>query len=156
MSDRRQGGARAQGILVLLGVLAVGVAVGLVVDRYWLMTPGPEPTAPDRSEARGPRADRLPRSLEALDLTDQQRSAIRDIFRARQPVTDSVMQAVLPRLRSIRDSVREEIMKVLTEPQQQLLRERYGQDWNRGPPWGRRHRERDSARAVPDRGQPPR
>jgi Spy/CpxP family protein refolding chaperone len=91
-------------------------------------------------ESRGP----VPRPFARLDLTEEQRDRIVAIFEAGRPLTDSIMQEVMPRLREINDSIRQEIRDILTPEQlEQLERELerrglppedFGRRWRPGGP----------------------
>jgi hypothetical protein len=71
-------------------------------------------------------------------------SRIVEIFESGRPLTDSIMQEVMPRLTTINDSIREEIRRILTPEQvEQLEREfekrglppeDFGRHWRPGPP----------------------
>jgi Spy/CpxP family protein refolding chaperone len=91
-------------------------------------------------ENRGP----MPWPFARLDLTEKQRSRIVAIFESGRPLTDSIMQEVMPRLREINDSIRAEIRDILTPEQVEQLereferrglpREDFGRRWRPGPP----------------------
>jgi Spy/CpxP family protein refolding chaperone len=87
-------------------------------------------------ENRGP----VPYPFAQLDLTEEQRARIVAIFESGRPLTDSIMQEVMPRLRSINDSIREEIRDVLTPEQLEQLEREYERRGGRREDFGRRWR----------------
>ncbi len=126
-----------QGLLLLVVVFGAGVLTGGAVERIRVSRTRPMP-AP--MEDRGP----VPWPFARLDLTEEQESRIVEIFESGRPLTDSIMQEVMPRLTAINDSIREEIRRVLTPEQlEQLEREferrglppeDFGRRWRPRPP----------------------
>jgi Spy/CpxP family protein refolding chaperone len=82
----------------------------------------------------------LPRPFAGLDLTEEQRDRIVAIFESGRPLTDSIMQRVMPRLREINDSIREEIRDILTPEQLEQLEQEYERRGGRREDFGRRWR----------------
>ena len=87
---------------------------------------------------------RLPPLFEELNLSPAQRAEIVEIIERSRPRTDELLESMLPRLRAVTDSVRDEIHAVLTPEQAARLdslmadvgnrfrRMRRG-PWERGP-----------------------
>ena len=127
------GRVRAQGLALLLVTFAVGVLGGMALERVRMARRAAPPPV-DRVRM-GP--GMMPPMFERLDLTDEQRERIAAILQQSRPLTDSVLQSSLPRLRAIRDSVRSQIRAVLTPEQQErfdAMERRWG---DRGPgEWG--------------------
>ncbi len=126
---------RLQAIAVLAATFIVGIVLGVTGERVRASRTEPVPPwtreRPTRTErVRDP--ERLPPPLEQLDLSDEQRERIRDVFRETQPRTDEVMTRMLPELRALRDSVRIAIEGVLTPEQMERLTGEFGEFWSRG------------------------
>jgi Spy/CpxP family protein refolding chaperone len=111
------GRVRLQGIALLALAFAAGALGGMALERVRASRARPEP--PGWMPMRGD----LPPGFGGLGLTAEQREQIQAIFRASRPRTDSVLQASLPRLQAIQDSVRAEIRAVLTPDQQRMFDE---------------------------------
>ncbi len=135
------GRVRAQGIALLLVTFVVGALAGLALERVRAdRQPPPEPPfgmAPPFQQ------EYMPMMFRELDLTREQRQQIMQILQSRRPHTDSIMNAMLPRLRAMTDSARMEILAVLTPEQatrlDSLMSEMRSQRGNmRGGPPGRR------------------
>jgi Spy/CpxP family protein refolding chaperone len=103
--------ARVLGLAVVVLVFTAGVAVGLAVPRR----------PPEGVTFRV--TDRIPRELEQLDLSPEQRERIRAILVRGRPRVQAVMEDVEPRLRAAFDSTDREISAVLTPPQRAALAE---------------------------------
>jgi Spy/CpxP family protein refolding chaperone len=87
-------------------------------------------------ENRGP----IPGPFGRLDLTEDQLDRIVAIFDAGRPLTDSIMQEVMPRLTAINDSIRNEIRDILTPEQLAQLESEYERRGMRKEDFGRRWR----------------
>lgn len=136
------GRIRFQGLALLAVAFLTGLLAGIAGDRVFREPP--EPAA----EMRVPwgRPGMLPPFFDRLDLSQDQRRRIREILERYRPRTDSVVEAMLPRLRVLTDSARMEIREVLTEEQRERLEREL-------PP---RMRGRfDSFRRVPEGRRPP-
>jgi len=126
-----------QGLVLVVVVFVAGLLTGGAVER---IRTSRVPPRPPFMENRGP----LPWPFARLDLTEEQRDKIVAIFESGRPLTDSIMQEVMPRLAAINDSIREEIRSILTPDQvKQLEREferrglppeDFGRHWRPGPP----------------------
>ncbi len=111
------GRIRFQGVALLLMAFVVGALAGAAGDRLLLSRGEIDRSFPPPR----PRPGLLPGPLESLDLTPQQREQITTILERRRPQTDSILAVTLPQLRTITDSIREEIRGVLTPEQQERL-----------------------------------
>jgi Spy/CpxP family protein refolding chaperone len=126
-----------QGLVLVAVVFVAGLLTGGAIERIRMSHVRPLPPS---MENRGP----LPWPFASLDLTEEQESRIIEIFESGRPLTDSIMQEVMPRLTAINDSIREEIRSILTPEQvEQLEREfekrglppeDFGRHWRPGPP----------------------
>jgi len=124
-----------QGLVLVVVVFVAGLLTGGAIERI-RMSQGPPMRPP--AENRGP----LPWPFASLDLTEEQESRIVEIFESGRPLTDSIMQEVMPRLTAINDSIREEIRRILTPEQVEQLEREFER---RGLPpgdFGRRWRPR--------------
>lgn len=122
-----------QGLLLVATVFLVGLLVGSAFER--VRASRGRPMRPFM-ESRGP----VPWPFARLDLTEEQRNRIAAIFEGGRPLTDSIMREVMPRLRSINDSIREEISNILTPEQVEQLEQEYERRGGRREDFGRRWR----------------
>lgn len=136
------GRIRFQGLALLGVVFLTGVLAGVAGDRVFRAPP--EPASEMRVPWGGP--GMLPPFFERLHLSDDQRLRIREILERYRPRTDSVVEALLPRLRELTDSARMEIREVLTEEQREQLDREL-------PP--RLRKRFDPFRPGPERRSPP-
>ena len=122
-----------QGLLLILVVFAAGLLTGGAMERI-----RDSRARPMRQfmENRGP----LPWPFARLDLTEEQRTRIVEIFESGRPLTDSIMQLVMPRLREINDSIRDEIREILTPEQLEQLEQEFERRGGRREDFGRRWR----------------
>lgn len=124
-----------QGLVLVIVVFVAGLLTGGAIER--IRTSQGRPMRPPM-ENRGP----LPWPFASLDLTEEQESRIVEIFESGRPLTDSIMQEVMPRLTAINDSIRDEIRRLLTPEQVEQLEREFER---RGLPpedFGRRWRPR--------------
>ena len=90
---------------VLAATFALGAITGVGISR-WLLA------------ARHDAAEDLPRGpwpLRELDLSDEQRSQIRDIFERHRPKLDSVLRESFPLVRTVHEAIDREIRDVLNQ-----------------------------------------
>lgn len=137
------GRIRAQGIALLVATFVAGTLAGMALERVRarpeVVPPGREPGA---GMMRPFRPGHLPPMFEELDLTAEQRAQISDIVERSRPRTDELLESMLPRLRAVTDSVRDEIHAVL-KPEQaakldSLMADMRGRSRGmRGGPWER-------------------
>jgi hypothetical protein len=112
------GRLRVQGLVLLAIVFGVGLFSGVAGDR---MLRRQRRSSFPPLPPRGASAADLPFYFERLALSSDQRARITGILRGSRPVTDSIMESTLPRLRTVMDSVRQEIREVLTAEQRSQL-----------------------------------
>ncbi len=79
----------------------------------------------------------LPPLFENLGLTADQRTQIIDIMEQGRPRTDQILREMLPRLRTVTDSIHEQVRAVLT-PEQLVQFDSLMSDMRPGPRRGRR------------------
>jgi Spy/CpxP family protein refolding chaperone len=160
------GRIRAQGFIVIVVALLVGGVLGVTAERaraarrvaQVAMVRGRPPRAPGEMRP-GPggggafeRLGRMPPAFDRLDLSDDQKARIQEIFESQRPLTDSIMRATFVQIDAIRDSVSAAVESVLTPEQRDRFREiiqeerqRFRDRFNRdGPGRGRRGFRRDS------------
>lgn len=111
------GRLRAQALVLLALVFVIGMLSGVATDRLWLQNPKP-------MRPHGPPHGLPPFLKDGLDLTADQNTKIQAIIEGSRSRTDAVFEEVMPRLRTITDSVRVEIRAVLTPEQQKVFDER--------------------------------
>jgi len=108
---------RIQGVILVALTFFVGVLAGSATERV-LASRG-KPVRPFAQMGE------LPRPFSRLDLTDEQRAEISGIFEEGRPLTDSVLQEMMPHLQAINDSIFARIRNVLTPDQAALLDESF-------------------------------
>ncbi len=106
------GRVRAQGTALLLVTFVVGALAGVALERVRASRLAPPPESP--FGMRPPFDDFMPGMFRELDLTSEQHQQIMQILRDSRPHTDSILGSMLPRLRAATDSVRLQILAVLT------------------------------------------
>ena len=134
---RSLGSVRARGIILLIAVAIAGGAAGGALDRWWVTSRTPAEPAPvavaltpeggyvtrrsvtEPGRALGEGEDGIPSSLRGVELTDDQKTRIRALTAKYQPVADSLMRDVLPRVRELDLRMRQEAMCVLTPKQRE-------------------------------------
>jgi Spy/CpxP family protein refolding chaperone len=128
------GRIRAQGIALLLVTFVVGGLAGVAFERVRASRQAPPFEAP--MGMRPPFEDFMPGMFRELNLTAEQHRRVMTILRDSRPNTDSLLNAMLPRLRAVTDSVREEIRAVLT-PEQAAVLDSLTSEMNKGRGRGR-------------------
>ena len=119
--------ARARVFVALAGVLALGVALGIVVDRVWL-APAPAHLAADPMTS----ADALVAVMKReVGLDDAQTRTVRQILARHQESVDSAWRAVRPNVHRAIGSAQMEIAMVL-RPDQRARYLRWVQSAHRG------------------------
>ena len=115
---------RVETAALLLAVFVAGGLAGAALERRSDDRADPG----DRRTAEAPRfrepSDRIPRYLESIGLSDEQRVEIQAILDAARPETDSILSVAMPRLREITRETREAISSVLTDEQRAELEAR--------------------------------
>lgn len=110
------GRVRAQGIVIVLVMFAVGVLAGIAIERVRIARSAPPQSPPFGMGQPWPEGH-LPMMFRELDLTPDQRERIAAILRESRPRTDEILRRMLPRLRAVTDSVRHQVREVLTVEQ---------------------------------------
>lgn len=119
--------ARARVFVALAGVLALGVALGIVVDRVWLAA-APAHLAADPMTS----ADALIAVMKReVGLDDAQTRTVRQILARHQESVDSAWRAVRPNVHRAIGSAQMEIAMVL-RPDQRARYLRWVQSAHRG------------------------
>jgi Spy/CpxP family protein refolding chaperone len=133
--------------LLTAGVLAATFALGAVTGGgiyRWVIV--------DRLDSADDGLPRGPWPLRELDLSDEQRTRIREIFERHRPKLDAVLRESFPLVRSVHEAIDSEIREVLTPEQQvefDLLKKRRpfppqelppGRDGPNGAPFPPPHR----------------
>ncbi len=111
------GRIRLQGIVLLAVAVVVGALAGAAGERVRASRVG----APPGEFMRPPGGFRG--LFDRLDLSEAQREQIEQIFRESRPLTDSLMNAWMPRVRVVMDSVQQRVRNVLTAQQREQLDE---------------------------------
>lgn len=115
------GRVRAKGLALLAVAFVVGALCGAAAARMLSeRQPGGFVTVPGPAEVTG-----VPPVYNELGLSDAQRRRIEQILRSARPETDSLVQATLPRLRALADSIDREMRAVLTPEQRAELDRRF-------------------------------
>ncbi len=106
MANEGSVGARVRWVsgIVLLLVFAMGAGFGAGLVRLV----GQRPMLPPPFEA----------SFRGLDLSDEQRSKIRDIEARYRPELEAIVRGIFPRMREVTDKIDAEARTVMTESQQ--------------------------------------
>ncbi len=124
---------RIQGAVLIIVIFVVGVLAGGAGER--IRASREKPMRPFRQPGE------LPRPFARLDLTEEQRTRITEIFESGRPRADSVLQELMPHLQVITDSIQAEIREALTPEQVAMLKEELEHDGLRpggmGGPWRR-------------------
>ena len=122
---RRTASTRFKVAGVLVVTFLAGGFAGGAVDRQ-LVTPrvaSPEPAPATVSEHESKTLESenagIPPQLLQLGLTPEQRTQIKAVIASRQPTADSISESVLPRVRALELTIRQEMMCALTAAQQQ-------------------------------------
>ncbi|MGD2154694.1 MAG: hypothetical protein PVG79_15600 [Gemmatimonadales bacterium] len=114
------GRIRAQGVAILVLTFVVGVLVGFAGERVRSARRAVPPAVPPEMGPATPdrfRQGNLPAMFRELNLTPQQVRQIAAIMEDGRPRSDAVLREMLPRLRAVTDSIRQEIRGVLTAEQ---------------------------------------
>jgi Spy/CpxP family protein refolding chaperone len=104
--------------LLVLGSFAALFAAGAAAGVAWERARGGgEPKFRVMVDGGRARID----AFDELELTDEQRRRIEQVFVRAQPRTDAVLKQALPRLRAVTDSINQEVQAVLTPEQRRRL-----------------------------------
>ncbi len=131
------GRVRTKGVAILAITFLVGGLAGAAVERARATRPASEPLRPGAGMMRPFREGWLPPLFENLGLTADQRTQIIDIMEQGRPRTDQILREMLPRLRTVTDSIHEQVRAVLT-PEQLVQFDSLMSEMRPGPRRGRR------------------
>jgi hypothetical protein len=109
MTGDRFPSSRLHAALTLLAVLVIGIALGVTLDRFWVMRA--LPASPMNSAMLISEMDRR------LHLDVAQRDTIASVLRRHQMTVDSAWARVRPSLHAVIDSSQREIIAVLRPDQ---------------------------------------
>lgn len=129
--------------LITAGVLAATFGLGAITGGgicSWV--------AAERREAADDALPRGPWPLRQLDLSEEQRTRIHEIFERHRPKLDAVLRDSFPLLRSIHETIDGEIREVLT-PEQRIQFDQLTERRPFPPPGLPRPRGRDALGAPP-------
>jgi hypothetical protein len=101
--------SRLHAALTLVAVLVIGIALGVTLDRFWVMRA--MPASPMNSATLISEMDRR------LHLDVAQRDTIASVLRRHQMTVDSAWARVRPSLHAVIDSSQREIMAALRPDQ---------------------------------------
>jgi uncharacterized membrane protein len=105
--------ARIVGLAIVAGAFALGVAAGMVFSAR--PVPGVIMTVTT--------TDAIPKEIEALGLSDEQRTAVRNALRAGRPRVSEVMREMQTRMAAALKATEDEIERSLTPSQVDRWRE---------------------------------
>jgi len=106
--------SRLHAALTLVAVLVIGIALGITLDRFWVMRA--LPASPMNSATLISEMDRR------LHLDVAQRDTIASVLRRHQMTVDSAWARVRPSLHAVIDSSQREIIAVLRPDQRDAYR----------------------------------
>ncbi|MEO7040670.1 MAG: hypothetical protein ABI035_00240 [Gemmatimonadaceae bacterium] len=109
MIGGRFSSSRLHATLTLVAVLVIGIALGVTLDRFWVMRT--LPASPMNSAMLISEMDRR------LHLDVAQRDTIANVLRRHQRTVDSAWARVRPSLHAVIDSSQREILGVLRPDQ---------------------------------------
>ncbi len=125
---------RTQAILLFMGIFALGLVCGTIVERKFLRSPGP-------SGDRGRPYDynrMIERLSDDLALSDEQKSAVRAAFQEHRREIETMRRQIGEDMRSQEQKLREKLKTILTPEQFAKFEERNKRRGFRGRGGGRR------------------
>ena len=122
---------RTQAILFFLGIFALGLVCGVVADRRFLRQPGPRGRPYDYNRM-------IERMGHDLALSDEQKSAVRDVFQEYRREIDTMRRQIGEDMRSQEQKLREKLKTILTPEQFAKFEEKHRRQGFRGRGGGRR------------------
>ena len=125
---------RTQAILLFMGIFALGLVCGTIVERKFLRSPGP-------SGDRGRPYDynrMIERLSDDLALSDEQKSAVRTAFQEHRREIETMRRQIGEDMRSQEQKLREKLKTILTPEQFAKFEERNKRRGFRGRGGGRR------------------
>ena len=125
---------RTQAVLLFLGIFALGLVCGTIVERKLLRSPG-SPGVRGRSFDYNRMIDRMGQDL---DLSDEQKSAVRAAFQEYRHEIDTMRRKVGEDMRSQVRKWREKLKTILTPEQFAKFEEKNRSRGFRGRGGGRR------------------
>ncbi len=128
---------RTQAILLFMGIFALGLVCGTIVERKFLRSPGSGSPG-----ARGGRPYDYNRMIERLSddlaLSDEQKSAVRTAFQEHRREIETMRRQIGEDMRSQEQKLREKLKTILTPEQFVKFEERNKRRGFRGRGGGRR------------------
>ena len=123
------GGARIRAVVALVTVFVAGALAGSAGHAAWQRRIASQQRVARAAEMRrsvGRRYEaQIPEMLLSLGLDDAQRARVHGIVRRLQPMADTIMSEVGPRVRALDLTARQQVLCVLTPAQRdRLARER--------------------------------
>ena len=128
---------RTQAVLLFMGIFALGLVCGTIVERKFLRSPG----SPGSPGVRGRSFDYnrlIERLSDDLALSDEQKSAVRAAFQEYRREIDTVRRRIGEDMRSQEQKLREKLKTILTPEQFAKLEEQNKRQGFRGRGGGRR------------------
>lgn len=125
---------RTQAILLFMGIFALGLVCGTIVERKFLRSPGP-------FGDRGRPSDynrMIERMSDDLALSDEQKSAVRAAFQGHRREIETMRRQIGEDMRSQEQKLREKLKTILTPEQFAKFEERNKRRGFRGRGGGRR------------------
>jgi len=104
---------RTQAVLLFLGIFALGLVCGTIVERKLLRSPGP-PGPRGRPYDYNRMIDRMGYDL---DLSDEQKKAVRAAFQEHRREIDAMRRKIGEDMRSQEQKLREKLKSILTPEQ---------------------------------------
>ena len=125
---------RTQAVLLFLGIFALGLVCGTIVERKFLRSPG-SPGVRGRPYDYNRMIERL---SDDLALSDEQKSAVRAAFQEYRREIDTMRQKIGEDMRSQEQKLREKLKTILTPEQFAKFEEKNRRQGFRGRGGGRR------------------
>ena len=125
---------RTQAVLLFMGIFALGLVCGTIIERKFLRSPG-------SSGARGRSYDynrMIERMGHDLALSDEQKKAVRAAFQEHRREIDAMRRKIGEDMRSQEQKLREKLKAILTPEQFAKFEERNRRQGFRGRGGGRR------------------
>jgi len=128
---------RTQAVLLFMGIFALGLVCGTIVERKFLRSLSPlgPPGARGRPYDYNRMIDRMGQDL---DLSDEQKSAVRAAFQEYRREIDTVRRQIGEDMRSQEQKLREKLKTILTPEQFAKFEEKNRRQGFRGRGGGRR------------------
>lgn len=127
---------RTQAVLLFMGIFALGLVCGTIVERKFLRSPGSGSLG-----VRGRSVDynrMIERMGHDLDLSDEQKKAVRAAFQEHRREIDTMRRKIGEDMRSQEQKLREKLKTILTPEQFAKFEEKNIRQGFRGRGGGRR------------------